>query len=60
MKRLRQKFYNRSATISELFGFFGQHKLWWMFPMLVAVIMVGLMMMFVNASPLMPFVYPLF
>lgn len=46
--------------LKEFFGFLWNRKLWWIIPMLVVFIIIGLLIVFVGSSPLAPIVYPLF
>lgn len=52
-----------SAKLSiaqELVAFFWQQKLWWLIPMLVVLLAVGLLMIFAQSSAIAPFIYTLF
>jgi len=46
--------------VKELFTFLWKRKLWWLIPMLVVFLIVGILIIFVGSSPLAPIVYPLF
>ena len=59
MKWLRQ-IKNRSSVIGELMGFLWQQRLWWMIPMVTALLLFGLLLLFAQSSPLAPFIYTLF
>lgn len=50
----------RMGIIGELFGFLWERKLWWLIPMLVVLVVVGLFMVFAASSPVAPFIYTLF
>jgi uncharacterized protein DUF5989 len=51
---------NRMGIAGELLGFFWQHKWWWLTPMLVALLVVGLLVIFAQSSAIAPFIYTLF
>jgi hypothetical protein len=51
---------NRMGIAGELLGFFWQHKWWWLTPMLVALLGVGLLVVFAQSSAIAPFIYTLF
>lgn len=48
------------ATAGELLHFFWQRKLWWMIPMVFVLLFFGILMVFVQASAIAPFIYTLF
>jgi hypothetical protein len=50
----------RASTASELLGFFGRTKWWWLTPMLLVLFILGLLMVFVQTSAVAPFIYTLF
>jgi hypothetical protein len=50
----------RIGVIGELFGFLWERKLWWLIPMIVVLVALGLLMVFAQATGLAPFVYTLF
>ena len=50
----------RSSVMGELLGFFWQQRLWWLIPMVTVLLVVGLLLLFAQSSPLAPFVYTLF
>lgn len=45
--------------LKELFEYIKGRKKWWLFPLLVLLLIVGLVIMFAN-SALAPFIYTLF
>jgi hypothetical protein len=51
---------NRMGIAGELLGFFWQHKWWWLTPMLLALLVVGLLVIFAQSSAIAPFIYTLF
>lgn len=50
----------RIGIVGELFGFLWERKLWWLIPMIVVLVALGLLMVFAQATGLAPFVYTLF
>ena len=51
---------SRVGIMSELVQFFWQHKWWWLTPMLLALLLVGLVIIFAQSSAIAPFIYTLF
>lgn len=47
-------------TVKEFISFLWKRKLWWLIPMMIVFLMVGVLIIFVGSSPLAPIVYPLF
>lgn len=52
--------FERVKILKELLSFLWRQKLWWLIPMLLVFLIVGLLVVFVGSSPLAPIVYPLF
>lgn len=50
----------RLEIISELMGFLWQRRLWWLLPMVFMLVIVGLLLVFAQATGLAPFIYTLF
>lgn len=52
---------SRAGVVAELFGFLWKRKMWWLIPMIVMLMLVGLLLILASASPaLAPFIYTLF
>ena len=51
---------SKLSVIVELFSFLWKKKLWWLIPMILVILVVGILIVFVASSPLAPIVYPLF
>ncbi|MBX2811203.1 MAG: hypothetical protein KTR25_05315 [Myxococcales bacterium] len=49
----------RETLVSEMIGFMQEHKKWWLMPILLAFLLVGLLVM-LTATPAAPFIYTLF
>ena len=52
--------FNRMAIAGELLAFFWQHKWWWLTPMILALLFVGVLVIFAQSSAIAPFIYTLF
>lgn len=50
----------RLSIVGELLGFLWHRKLWWLIPMLIVLVAVGLLLVFAQATGLGPFIYTLF
>ncbi len=46
--------------IVELLIFLWKRKLWWMIPLVVVLLALGILLIVPGASSLIPFLYPLF
>jgi Family of unknown function (DUF5989) len=51
---------NKLEIIQEYFKFLGEQKKWWMIPVVVVVMLLGLLVLFAQGSPLAPFIYTIF
>lgn len=58
------KFLRRMSSnldvVGELMGFLWARKLYWMIPMVAALMLIGLLLIFTSSSGLAPFIYTLF
>ncbi len=50
----------RLSIVKELFSFLWKHKMWWLVPFIVILIITGLLMIVAESSVLGPFIYTLF
>ena len=50
----------RSAVMGELVRFLWQQRLWWLIPMVVVLLGLGVLLFLAQSTPLAPFVYTLF
>ncbi|MBI3552856.1 MAG: hypothetical protein HY077_10090 [Elusimicrobia bacterium] len=48
------------GIVGELLAFMWRKKLWWMIPMLVVLLLIGLLVALSLTTPVAPFVYTLF
>lgn len=51
---------NRLGIAGELFAYLWRMKMWWMFPMVFILVLMGLLIAFGSASGVGPFIYTLF
>lgn len=50
----------RLGIARELLEFLWERKLWWLYPMILVLLLLGLLMVFAQTSPIAPFIYTLF
>jgi hypothetical protein len=50
----------RVGVVAALFGFLWRQKAWWLFPAMLALLMIIGLVALGAATPLAPFIYPLF
>lgn len=50
----------RIGIMGELLAFMWQQKLWWLSPMVFALLALGVLMVFAQSSAIAPFIYTLF
>lgn len=55
-----KKFLHRYSIIRELLSFFWKERLWWMIPMIVILILLGILMIFAQGTAVAPFIYTIF
>jgi len=46
--------------LKDLYSFLMERKKWWLFPIIIALAVLGLLIFFAEGSAVAPFVYPLF
>lgn len=46
--------------LSEFGAYLAAHRRWWLLPIVIAVVVAGALVAFSAASPLSPFIYPMF
>ena len=51
---------SRLGTMSELLAFLWQCKLWWLLPIVVVLLLLGVLMILTQSSSIAPFIYTLF
>ena len=50
----------RVRIAGELLAFFRYNKRWWMFPMVLALLFIGVLVILAESSAIAPFIYTLF
>jgi len=50
----------KMEILKELWGFLRTRKKWWLLPILVMLVLLGLLIVFTEGSALAPFIYTLF
>ena len=50
----------KAAIIREFFEFLRERKKWWIAPILVFLVLLGVLIIFASSSTLAPFIYSLF
>jgi len=48
------------SFLKELFLFLKERKKWWLIPIVISLIIIGLLIFFAESSAVAPFVYPFF
>ena len=48
------------GVVGEVMAFLWQRKRWWLIPMVTALLLFGLLLIFATASGVAPFIYTLF
>ena len=48
------------TIIGDFIGFLRHEKRWWMIPLVLALVTLGLLSVFAASSPIAPFIYTLF
>ena len=51
---------SRLDTARELWGFLGNSKKWWLLPVIVVLLVIGVLLVFAGGSALAPFIYTMF
>lgn len=51
---------SKSNTVKQIFDLLLERKAWWLVPMVVVFLLVGLLIVATNGSAISPFVYALF
>ena len=55
-----KSFLDRLGTLGELLRFFWRRKLWWMIPMILVLLLIGVAILTAQGSAVAPFLYTLF
>ena len=51
---------SRLETARELWGFLGSTKKWWLLPIVIVLLVIGILLVFAGGSALAPFIYTMF
>lgn len=50
----------KARVLAEFWRFLREEKKYWLMPIILVFLLVGLLMVFSSSTPLAPFIYPLF
>ena len=50
----------KMSILKEFWGFLMERKKWWLFPIIIMLVILGLLVIFTEGSALAPFIYTLF
>lgn len=59
-KSLIRRLILKSTILRELISFLWKNKLWWMIPILIVFILLGILIWLVQSSAVVPYIYTLF
>lgn len=51
---------SKAASIVELFKFIWKRKLWWLLPIIITLLLLGILLTLAQSTPLGPFMYTIF
>lgn len=60
MSKWVTKVESRASTVKELMMFLWENRLWWSIPFVIVLLLVGILVVFAQTSPVAPFMYALF
>jgi hypothetical protein len=60
MKNFIRSMTSNVGVVGEIVSFLWARKLWWLIPMVVILLVLGLALIFASASGVGPFIYTLF
>jgi hypothetical protein len=60
MVRFFKGMFANVGIAGEFLTFLWERKLWWLIPMVTVLLLMGLLLIFANASGVAPFIYTLF
>jgi len=55
-----KNFFSKLGILGELFQFLWHNKRWWLIPVLVVLVLIGVVLIFSQSSAIGPFIYSLF
>jgi len=50
----------RLGIVKELLYFFWKEKIWWLIPLIIMLLLLGILLIFAQGSAVAPFIYTLF
>ncbi|MCD6080353.1 MAG: hypothetical protein J7J54_02730 [Candidatus Omnitrophica bacterium] len=57
---MKKRILSRFGILKELFRFLWENKLWWMIPIVVVFVLLGIFIYLAQSSAVVPFIYALF
>ena len=51
---------SKLSIFTELWHFMRMRKKWWLLPIILIIVLLGLILIFAQTSPLAPFIYTVF
>jgi len=51
---------SKLSIFTELWRFMRMRKKWWLLPIILIIVLLGLILIFAQTSPLAPFIYTVF
>jgi hypothetical protein len=60
MRKFFQGMLTNMGVVGEVLSFLWKRKLWWLIPMVTALLIFGLLLVFATTSGVAPFIYTLF
>ena len=60
MRKFFRGMLTNMGVVGEVLSFLWQRKLWWLIPMVTALLLFGLLLIFSTTSGIAPFIYTLF
>jgi hypothetical protein len=57
---MKKRVFLNFAILKELFRFLWQNKLWWMIPIVIVFVLLGIFIWLAQSSAVVPFIYALF
>jgi hypothetical protein len=60
MRKFFRSMLTNMGVVGEVLSFLWQRKLWWLIPMVTALLLFGLLLIFATSSGVAPFIYTLF
>jgi hypothetical protein len=60
MNKFFQGMLTNLGVVGEMLSFLWQRKLWWLIPMVAALLVFGILLIFATTSGVAPFIYTLF